>query len=191
MEAIDEWIANFDEKNIKFFQLKFFSPIFIIKTLDPYPDPHWPTILDPYPHLKPMRIRNMPALQPLVLRHTPFYAVAAPRLKRSLPEERESLELRFSALGREFVLQLEPDHTIFHKVPVPYPGTPCGSGSVLDPDSVRSVDPDPDPGGQKCPKSIKNWRNFMFWSAGCSPLRVEGFFCNLVVLSGGLGIGKL
>jgi hypothetical protein len=38
-------------------------------------------------------------------------------LKRSLPEERESLELRFNALGREFVLQLEPDHTIFHKVP--------------------------------------------------------------------------
>jgi hypothetical protein len=67
-----------------------------------------------------MQIRNMPALQPLVLRHTPFYAVA-PRLKRSLPEERESLELRFSALGREFVLQLEPDHTIFHKVP--YLGT--------------------------------------------------------------------
>jgi hypothetical protein len=71
--------------------------------------------------LKPLRIRNMPALHPIVLRHTLFYAVAAPRLKRSLPEERESLELRFNALGREFVLQLEPDHTIFHKVP--YPGT--------------------------------------------------------------------
>jgi hypothetical protein len=86
----------------------------------------------------------MPALHSLALRHTPFYAVAAPRLKRSLPEERESLELRFSALGREFVLQLEPDHTIFHKVP--YSGTlphhqGCGSGSVLNPDSVRSVDP--------------------------------------------------
>jgi hypothetical protein len=25
----------------------------------------------------------------------------------------------------------------------------CGSGSELDPDSIGSVDPDPDPGGQK------------------------------------------
>ena len=25
----------------------------------------------------------------------------------------------------------------------------CGSGSGLDPDSIGSVDPDPDPGGQK------------------------------------------
>ncbi len=31
----------------------------------------------------------------------------------------------------------------------------------------------------------------MFWSAGCSVLRIEGFFCNLDVLYGGLGIGKL
>ncbi len=28
----------------------------------------------------------------------------------------------------------------------------------------------------------------MFWSAGCSLLRAEGFFCNLDVLYGGLGI---
>jgi hypothetical protein len=33
--------------------------------------------------------------------------------------EREVLELRFEALGREFVLQLEPDHTIFHQVLFP------------------------------------------------------------------------
>jgi hypothetical protein len=31
----------------------------------------------------------------------------------------------------------------------------------------------------------------MVLSAGCSPLRAEGFFCNLHVLYGGLGIGKL
>jgi hypothetical protein len=37
--------------------------------------------------------------------------------------------------------------------------------------------------------SRKNLRNFMFWSAGCSLLRAEGFFCNLDVLYGGLGIG--
>ncbi len=38
-------------------------------------------------------------------------------------------------------------------------------------------------------KSRKKLRNFMFWSAGCSLLRAEGFFCNLDVLYGGLGIG--
>ncbi len=31
----------------------------------------------------------------------------------------------------------------------------------------------------------------MVLSAGCSLLRAEGFFCNLDVLFGGLGIGKL
>jgi hypothetical protein len=40
-------------------------------------------------------------------------------------------------------------------------------------------------------KSRKNLRNFMFCSAGFSFLRAEGFFCNLDVLYGGLGIGKL
>ncbi len=33
-------------------------------------------------------------------------------------------------------------------------------------------------------------KNFMFWSAGCSLLRAEGFFYSLDVLSGGQGIGK-
>jgi hypothetical protein len=32
---------------------------------------------------------------------------------------------------------------------------------------------------------------FMFWSVGWPLLRAEGFFCNLDVLYGGLGIGKL
>ncbi len=31
----------------------------------------------------------------------------------------------------------------------------------------------------------------MFWSAGCSLLRAEGFSCSLNVLLGGLGISKL
>jgi hypothetical protein len=31
----------------------------------------------------------------------------------------------------------------------------------------------------------------MFWSAGCSVLRVEGFFCSFDVLYGGPGISKL
>jgi hypothetical protein len=30
----------------------------------------------------------------------------------------------------------------------------CGSGSQLDPDSIGSVDPDPDPGGQKWPTKV-------------------------------------
>ncbi len=34
-------------------------------------------------------------------------------------------------------------------------------------------------------------RIFMFWSAGCSFLRAEGFSCGFCVLYGGLGITKL
>jgi hypothetical protein len=60
----------------------------------------------------------------------------------------------------------------------------------LDPDSIRSVDPDP--GGQKCPTEIeKKLRIFMFGSAGFSLLRAEGFSCSLDVLYGGLEISKL
>ncbi len=76
-----------------------------------------------------------------------------------------------------------------------------GSGSVrsVDPDSVRSVDPDPfseSGSGSRRAKMThkrrrKKFRNFMFWSAGCSLLRAEGFFCHLNVFYGGLGIGKL
>ncbi len=40
-------------------------------------------------------------------------------------------------------------------------------------------------------KTRKKLGNFMFWSAGCSLLRAEGFFCNVGFLSGGLGMGKL
>jgi hypothetical protein len=40
-------------------------------------------------------------------------------------------------------------------------GSHCfGSGSVLDPDSIRSVDPDPDPGGQKLPTKIEKMKKF-------------------------------
>jgi hypothetical protein len=31
----------------------------------------------------------------------------------------------------------------------------CGSGSGLNPDSIGSVDPDPDPGGQKRPAKVE------------------------------------
>ncbi len=37
-------------------------------------------------------------------------------------------------------------------------------------------------------KNGKKFRNFMFWSAGCSLLMAEGFCCSLDVLYGGLGI---
>jgi hypothetical protein len=57
---------------------------------------------------------------------------------------------------------------------------------------IRTRIRNPDPGGQKWPtKTEKNLRNFIFWSAGCSLLRAEGFFCSLDILLGGLGIGKL
>ncbi len=59
-----------------------------------------------------------------------------------------------------------------------------GSGSQLDPDSIGSVDPDPDPGGQNDPQKEKK-------SVGWPLLRAEGFFYNLDVLYGSLGIGKL
>ncbi len=37
----------------------------------------------------------------------------------------------------------------------------------------------------------KKWINFIYWSAGCSLLRAEGFSCSLDVLYEGLGISKL
>jgi hypothetical protein len=40
-------------------------------------------------------------------------------------------------------------------------------------------------------KNIKKDRIFIFWSAGCSVLRAEGFSCSLGVLCVGLGISKL
>ncbi len=54
--------------------------------------------------------------------------------------------------------------------------------SVVDPypdlDSMGSLDPYPDPGGQK-------------WTRKIEILRAEGFSCGLDVLYGGLGISKL
>jgi hypothetical protein len=38
---------------------------------------------------------------------------------------------------------------------------------------------------------VEKIKKFHVLSAGCSLLRAEGFFCNLDVLYGGLGIGKL
>ncbi len=46
----------------------------------------------------------------------------------------------------------------FSVLPTPPLPTPChcfGSGSELDPYSIRSMDPDPDPGGQKLPTKIE------------------------------------
>ncbi len=40
-------------------------------------------------------------------------------------------------------------------------------------------------------KSRNFFLKFMFLSVGWPLLRAEGFFCNLDVLYGGLGIGKL
>jgi hypothetical protein len=74
----------------------------------------------------------------------------------------------------------------------------CGSGYVsgsgLDPDSMGSLDPHPVPDSQSLSGSKENkkqLKNFIFWSAGCSLLRAEGFSRSLVVLYGGLGISKL
>ncbi len=74
----------------------------------------------------------------------------------------------------------------------------CGSGSGLDPDSIGSVDPDQDSesgSGSRRAKMTHKSRNFflkfMFWSVGWPLLRAEGFFCNLDILFGGLGTGKL
>ncbi len=58
--------------------------------------------------------------------------------------------------------------------------------SDLDPDSNRSVDPDPK-GVKMTHKNRNKLRNFMFWRAGSSLLRAEGFSCSLDVLYGGLG----
>jgi hypothetical protein len=50
-------------------------------------------------------------------------------------------------------------------------------GSGLDPDSIRSLDPDPGPGVQNDPQKLKKIRNIMFLSAECSLLSAEGFSC--------------
>ena len=52
------------------------------------------------------------------------------------------------------------------------------SVSDPNPDSIRSVDPypDPDPGGKKLPTKIEKNKNFMFISAGCSLLKADDSF---------------
>jgi hypothetical protein len=74
-------------------------------------------------------------------------------------------------------------------------GQGFGSGSVLDPDQIRSGDPDPysESGSRraKITHKSKKIRNFMSWSDRWSLLRAEGLFCKLDVLYVGLGIGKL
>jgi len=64
----------------------------------------------------------------------------------------------------------------------------CGSGSQLDPDSISSVDPDPYLESGSGSRRVKMTHKS---SAGFSLSRAEGFFCNLEVLYGGLGIDKL
>jgi hypothetical protein len=64
----------------------------------------------------------------------------------------------------------------------------------LDPDSIGSVDPDPESGSRRAKMTHKSrnfFEKFMFLIVGWPLLRAEGFFCNLDVLYGGLGIGKL
>ena len=61
---------------------------------------------------------------------------------------------------------------------------------------TRVADPDPySESGSRRTKMTHKSRNFfekfMFWSVGWPLLRAEDFFCNLDVLYGGLGIGKL
>jgi hypothetical protein len=53
------------------------------------------------------------------------------------------------------------------------------------------VDPDPDPdsGGKKRPTKEEKLK--IFHVLECWMLRSEGFFCNLDVLYGGLGMSKL
>jgi len=52
---------------------------------------------------------------------------------------------------------------------------------------IRNLNTDPDPGGQKWHLKKK----IMFWSVGWPLLWAGGFFCDLDILYGGLGIGKL
>jgi hypothetical protein len=63
----------------------------------------------------------------------------------------------------------------------------------MDPDSIRSVDPDPDSeygsGFRRAKMTHKSRQKIKKFR--CSLLRAEGFFCNLDVLYGGPGIGKL
>ncbi len=92
----------------------------------------------------------------------------------------------------------QPSSPCRHRGPRP-PGSPrCCSPSpaarVANPDLIGSVDPDSESGSRRAKithKSRKKLKKFMFWSAGCSLLRAECFFCSLDVLNEGHEIGKL
>ncbi len=60
---------------------------------------------------------------------------------------------------------------------------------VADPDSIGSVDPDPDLESGSGSVSRRANMTHKSRSVGWPLLRAEGFFCNLDVLFGGLGIG--
>jgi hypothetical protein len=68
---------------------------------------------------------------------------------------------------------------------------PIAEGRVADPDSIGSVDPDPDSesgsGSRRAKMTHKSRKNFL---SSCFEV-LEGFFCNLNILYGCLGIGKL
>ncbi len=69
----------------------------------------------------------------------------------------------------------------------------AGCSSQIPDPGVKKA-PDPGSGSatlQKWPTKVEKIKKFHVWNAGCSLLRAEGFFCNLDVLYGGLGIGKL
>ncbi len=72
-----------------------------------------------------------------------------------------------------------------------------GSGSGLDPESIRSLDPYPDSEfririqeGKIDPQKYKNIKKFYVLKGKMFFLRAEGFLCSLDVLYGGLEIGK-
>jgi hypothetical protein len=83
-------------------------------------------------------------------------------------------------------------------LPIP---DPAAKGRVADPDWIRIQsgqwirirNPGSGSGSRraKITQEVDFFFKFMFSSVGWPLLRAEGFFCNLDVLYGGLGIGKL
>ncbi len=97
------------------------------------------------------------------------------RMKKVLEEERAAREFHANpvpkGLSSEWLKSVRPNKKLLEE---------------------RSSVSNPDSGGQKWPTKIEDkFRSFMFWSAGSSLLKTEGFFCSLDVLYGGLGICKL
>ncbi len=71
----------------------------------------------------------------------------------------------------------------------------CGSAADPDPDWIRiQWNGVPGSGSRREKMTYKNRKKFIifiFLSAGCSLLRIEGFSCSLDALHRGLGISKL